>query len=47
MTMTTIRKVIDGVTPSFREKPKDFALTEIDPLRISCLIASELRTAIQ
>jgi len=47
MTMTTTREVIDGVTPFFREKPKDLALTEGEPLRISCLIASEPRAAIQ
>ena len=47
ITMTTTRKVIDGVTPSFREKPKDLALTEREPFRISCLIASQPRATIQ
>merc|ERR1712130_685363 len=39
--------VIDGVTPFFREKPMDLALTEGEPLRISCLVASEPRAAMQ
>merc|ERR1712027_213110 len=47
MSMTTTREVIDGVTPFFREKPMDLALTEGEPLRISCLVASEPRAAIQ
>lgn len=47
MSMTTTREVIDGVTPFFREKPLDLALTEGEPLRISCLVASEPRAAIQ
>merc|ERR1719211_953302 len=40
-------EVVDGVTPFFREKPKDQALVEGEPLRISCLVASEPRAAIQ
>merc|ERR1719308_90758 len=47
MSMTTTKEVIDGVTPFFREKPKDQALVEGEPLRISCLVASEPRAAIQ
>merc|ERR1719188_1028285 len=47
VTITTTNEVIDGVTPFFREKPSDLALTEGEPLRISCLIASEPRAAIQ
>merc|ERR1711971_856620 len=45
--ITKTREVIDGVTPFFREKPMDLALTEGEPLRISCLVASEPRAAIQ
>merc|ERR1712080_660767 len=44
---TTTREVIDGVVPFFREKPKDIALTEGEPLHLSCLVASEPRAAIQ
>merc|ERR1712112_783603 len=47
VTITTTKEVIDGVTPFFREKPSDMALTEGEPLKISCLIASEPRAAIQ
>merc|ERR1719244_817290 len=47
VTITTTKEVIDGVTPFFREKPLDMALTEGEPLRISCLVASEPRAAIQ
>merc|ERR1719188_516640 len=47
VTITTTNEVIDGVTPFFREKPSDMALTEGEPLKISCLIASEPRAAIQ
>ena len=36
--ITKTREVIDGVTPFFREKPMDLALTEGEPLRISCWI---------
>merc|ERR1719433_954340 len=45
--ITKTREVIDGVTPFFREKPMDLALTEGEPLRISCLVASEPRAAMQ
>merc|ERR1712198_635755 len=45
--MSYTREVVDGVTLFFREKPKDQALVEGEPLRISCLIASEPRAAIQ
>ena len=45
--MSYTREVVDGVTPFFREKPKDQALVEGEPLRISCLVASEPRAAIQ
>merc|ERR1711953_221427 len=45
--ITKTREVVDGVTPFFREKPKDQALVEGEPLRISCLAASEPRAAIQ
>merc|ERR1712241_670687 len=45
--ISTTREVIDGVTPFFREKPMDLALTEGEPLRISCLVASEPRAAMQ
>merc|ERR1719400_2405559 len=45
--MSYTREVVDGVTPFFREKPMDLALTEGEPLRISCLVASEPRAAIQ
>ena len=40
------REVIDGVVPFFREKPKDVALTEGEPLQLSCLVASEPKAAI-
>merc|ERR1712213_76246 len=45
--MSYTREVVDGVTPFFREKPKDQALVEGQPLRISCLVASGPRAAIQ
>merc|ERR1719326_2502293 len=45
--MSYTREVVDGVTPFFREKPMDLALTEGEPLRISCLVASEPRAAMQ
>ena len=45
--ITTTREVIDGVTPFFREKPRDVALTEGEPLNLSCLVASDPRAAIQ
>merc|ERR1712036_112881 len=45
--ITKTREVIDGVTPFLREKPMDLALTEGEPLRISCLVASEPRAAMQ
>merc|ERR1712066_1132106 len=45
--MSYTREVVDGVTPFFREKPKDQALVEGEPLHISCLVASEPRAAIQ
>merc|ERR1711876_76572 len=45
--VTTVKEVIDGVVPFIREKPKDQALVEGEPLRISCLVASEPRAAIQ
>merc|ERR1719360_449549 len=35
--MSYTREVVDGVTPFFREKPKDQALVEGEPLHISCL----------
>merc|ERR1712066_284698 len=44
--MSYTREVVDGVTPFFREKPKDQALVEGEPLHISCLVASEPRAAI-
>jgi len=47
VTITTTKEVIDGVTPFFREKPVDKALIEGEPLRISCLVASDPRCAIQ
>jgi serine/threonine protein kinase len=45
--VTTVREVVDGVTPFFREKPRDVALTEGEPLNLSCLVSSEPRAAIQ
>merc|ERR1711997_695053 len=45
--VTTVKEVIDGVVPFIREKPKDIALTEGEPLHLSCLVASEPRAAIQ
>jgi len=45
--ITKTREVIDGVIPFIREKPMDLALTEGEPLKISCLVASEPRAAIQ
>ena len=44
--MQETREVIDGVVPFFREKPKDVALTEGEPLQLSCLVASEPKAAI-
>ena len=43
---TVTREVIDGVVPFFREKPKDVALAEGEPLQLSCLVASEPKAAI-
>ena len=43
---TVTREVIDGVLPFFREKPKDVALSEGEPLQLSCLVASEPKAAI-
>merc|ERR1712223_1694534 len=43
---TITKEVIDGVVPFFREKPKDVALTEGEPLQLSCLVASEPKAAI-
>merc|ERR1712089_82176 len=43
--ITKTREVIDGVTPFFREKPMDLALTEGEPLRISAMVAGEPRPA--
>jgi len=45
--ITKTREVIDGVTPFFREKPMDLALTEGEPLRISAMVAGEPRPAMQ
>merc|ERR1719150_3411531 len=45
--VTTVKEVIDGVVPFIREKPKDIALTEGEPLHLSCLVASEPRAAMQ
>ena len=41
-----MREVIDGVVPFFREKPRDVALSEGEPLDLKCLVASEPRSAI-
>merc|ERR1711962_997569 len=45
--ITTTREVIDGVMPFFREKPRDVALIEGEPLNLSCLVASDPKAAIQ
>ena len=45
--ITTTREVIDGVLPFFREKAADVALTEGEPLNLSCLISSDPKAAIQ
>ena len=45
--VTRTKEVIDGVMPFFREKPVDIALTEGEPLNLSCLVSSEPRAAIQ
>merc|ERR1719412_1926317 len=45
--ITTTREVIDGVMPFFREKPRDIALIEGEPLNLSCLVASDPRAAMQ
>ena len=39
-------EVIDGLVPFFREKPKDIALIEGEPLQLSCLVAAEPKAAI-
>jgi len=44
--ITTVKEVIDGTTPFFREKPRDVALSEGEPLTLSCLIASEPKAAV-
>jgi hypothetical protein len=38
--------VIDGTIPFFREKPKDLALSDGEPLQLVCLVASEPKAAI-
>merc|ERR1719500_1594090 len=43
---TIEKEVIDGVVPFFREKPKDIALIEGEPLQLACLVASEPKAAI-
>merc|ERR1712061_934096 len=43
---TITKEVIDGVVPFFREKPKDVALIEGEPLQLSCLVAAEPKAAI-
>jgi serine/threonine protein kinase len=43
---TIEKEVIDGVVPFFREKPKDVALIEGEPLQLACLVASEPKAAI-
>ena len=45
--MTIEKEVIDGVAPFFREKPKDIALSEGEPLELTCLVASDPKPAIQ
>merc|ERR1711962_1214325 len=39
-------EVIDGLVPFFREKPKDVALCEGEPLTLRCLVAAEPKAAI-
>jgi serine/threonine protein kinase len=46
MQETVTREVIDGVVPFFREKPKDIALSEGEPLQLSCLVAAEPKAAV-
>ena len=43
---TVETEVIDGLVPFFREKPKDIALIEGEPLQLSCLVAAEPKAAI-
>lgn len=43
---TIVREVIDGTLPFFREKPKDVALAEGEPLQLSCLVAADPKSAI-
>ena len=38
--------MIDGTVPFFREKPKDVALCEGEPLTLSCLVAAEPKSSI-
>ena len=45
--VTRTKEVIEGVMPFIREKPVDIALTEGEPLNLSCLVSSEPRAAIQ
>ena len=44
--ITTVKEVIDGTLPFFREKPRDVALSEGEPLELKCLVASEPKSAI-
>merc|ERR1719445_1350029 len=46
MEVTTVKEVIDGTLPFFREKPRDIALSEGEPLELKCLVASEPKSAI-
>merc|ERR1719195_2541879 len=46
MEVTTVKEVIDGTLPFFREKPRDVALSEGEPLELKCLVASEPKSAI-
>ena len=41
-----MKEVIDGTLPFFREKPRDVALSEGEPLELKCLVASEPKSAI-
>jgi len=45
--ISTTREVIDGVIPFIREKPRDIALIEGEPLNMSCLVSSDPKAAIQ
>ena len=44
---TSVKEVIDGVPPFFREKPRDLALSEGEPLELTALVAADPKASVQ